>query len=123
MALNYHNGDFARDFNSVYNIVRDMSGSQKTTIHVVAPIGGRINLSASNDGGAILAIREGSPQTAQNFVPISATNLTTGVSSPAIYGAGLFQVDINAQYLRLDGAPASAGTFVYKLFFNDYKIQ
>jgi len=41
----------------------------------------------------------------------------------AIYGAGLFEVDVNAQYLRLQGAPAAAGTNIYRLMIFHSKIS
>jgi len=121
MGLSYQTGNYAREFNSVYNVTLDMSGWDRTTIEVVAPVLGTINLQGSNDGGGT-NYQSANAQLAINFSPIQAKNLTTGLSANAIYGAGLFEVDINAQYLRLQGAPAGTPTNIYRLIFNHSKI-
>lgn len=122
MALGRPLGDFADQFNSLYNITLDMSGWDKTVIQTSGAVLGTLNLSGSNDGGDN-AYSDGNAQLAINFTPIQAKNLATGTMVNAIYGAGLFEVDINAQYLRIQGAPASAGTNVYRLMIFNSKIS
>ena len=41
MALNYQSKNYASDINSVYKITLDMSGWDKTTIQVQAPLAGQ----------------------------------------------------------------------------------
>jgi len=120
MSLGRPLGDVSQTFNSVYKVTLDMSGWDKTTVQVVGPMGGRINLLGSNDGGQT-SYASGNASLAINFTPIQATDLSTGTTVNAIYGAGMFAVTVNAQYLRLQGSPASAGTSVYRMNIFDSK--
>ncbi len=120
MSLGRPLGDVSQTFNSVYKVTLDMSGWDKTTVQVVGPMGGRINLLGSNDGGQT-NYASGNASLAINFTPIQATDLSTGTTVNAIYGAGMFAVTVNAQYLRLQGSPASAGTSVYRMNIFDSK--
>lgn len=122
MAIGKNLGDFSQQFNSLYNVTLDMSGWDKATIQTTGAVLGTLNLSGSNDGGDN-AYSDGNAQLAINFTPIQATNLATGTKVNAIYGAGLFEVDVNAQYLRIQGSPASAGTNVYRLMIFNSKID
>lgn len=120
MSLGRPLGDVSQTFNSVYKVTLDMSGWDKATVQVVGPMGGRINLLGSNDGGQT-NYASGNASLAINFTPIQATDLSTGTTVNAIYGAGMFAVTVNAQYLRLQGSPASAGTSVYRMNIFDSK--
>ena len=122
MAIGRPNLDYTRDFNSQYNITLDMSGWDKTTVQVVGPMLGTINLQGSNDGGQT-NYQSANAQLAINFTPIQGKNLTTGTSTNAIYGPGLFEIDINAQYLRLQGSPADTPTSIYRLLLFNSKID
>ena len=77
----------------------------------------------SNDSGYQLQNTQGSAALAINFQPIQAKQLSTGSMVNAIYGAGLFEVDVNAQFLQLQGFPAAAGTNVYRLLMFNSKID
>lgn len=124
MGLSYQSGDYAREFNSLYKITLDMSNWDRTTVQLVSPMSGGVYIYGSNDGGSIIGQREGSPKTAQNFNPVQATNLATGTaSSGLISSAGDYEISINAQYLRLQGNPAAAGTSIYKILFNHSKVS
>lgn len=114
MALGYNTGDVSAEFNSLYKVTFDMSGWDKTTIQTTGAVLGTINLMGTNDPGATVA-SQGNAELAINFSPVQAKNLQTGTSVNAIYGAGLFEVDINARFLQLQGTPAQAGTNVYRL--------
>lgn len=122
MALGKPLGDFTKQFNSTYNITLDMSGWDKTTVQTSGAVLGTINIQGSNDGGAN-ASNQGDAQLAINFTPIQAKNLATGSMVNAIYGAGLFEIDINSQYLRLQGAPAGTPTNVYRILLFNSKIS
>lgn len=122
MAIGRPIADLSSQFNSVYNIVQDLSGWDKTTIQVVAPFNGTMAVLATNDSGAITGETDGNASLAINFKPVQVKNLETGTSANYIYGAGLFEYDVNAQYLKLSGTPAAAGTNVYKLLLFNSKI-
>jgi len=109
-------------FNSVYNITLDMSGWDKTTINVVAPLLGTIHVYGTNDGGAVLGQTDGNAQLAINFNPVQVTNLATGTATNSISAAGDYKYEVNAQYLRLQGNPAGTPTNVYKLLLFHSKI-
>ena len=114
--------DQTRYFNSVYNITLDMSGWDKTTINVVAPLLGTIHVYGTNDGGAVLGQTDGNAQLAINFNPVQVTNLATGTATNSISAAGDYKYEVNAQYLRLQGNPAGTPTNVYKLLLFHSKI-
>jgi len=123
MGLSRPLGDFANQFNSVYKITLDLSGWDKTTINVVAPFLGAINVYGTNDGGAVLGETQGNAQLAINFTPVEVTNLATHAVTNSITTAGNYRYDVNAQFLRLQGVPPSAGTNVYKLILENFKIS
>ncbi len=122
MGLSYNTGDYSKQFNSTYNITLDMSGWDRTTINVQSPISGAVLVYGSNDGGFQLGVTEGNANLAKNFTPILATNLATGTTTGSISAAGNYEVNINAQYLRLQGSPAAAGTAVYKIILEHSKV-
>ena len=122
MGLSKPLPDYASEYNSLYKITADLSGWDRVAIQVVAPMNGAMIAQASNDSGAVLAVTQGNAELAQNFVPVQVKNLLTGTSSPYIYGAGMYEYDVNAQFLRLQGSPASAGTNIYKLLLFNSKI-
>lgn len=123
MAIGKPLPDQSSTFNSVYKVTLDMSGWTQTTIHVVPPLGGAIQVSASNDSGAVQSVTQGNATLAQNFVPVQATNIATNTVYSSINAAGIFTVPINAQFLRLQGVPAAAGTSVYKLLLFNSKVD
>lgn len=123
MAQGYLQPDYTSQFNSVYKITLDLSGWDKMSIQLVAPVLGTISVQASNDAGAILATTQGDANTAINFTPVQVKNLATGNSSPYIYGAGMYEYDVNAKFFRLQGTPASAGTSIYRINMFNSKID
>lgn len=123
MALNRPLADLAQQFNSVYQVNLDLNGWDKTTIQVVAPMSGAIVVYGSNDSGAVQGLTQGNAQLATNFAPVQVTNLATGAVVNSISAAGEYKYDVNAQFLRLQGSPAGAGSSVYKLLLNNQKIS
>lgn len=123
MSLGRPIDDQASLFNSVYKITMDMSGWDKTTVQVVAPISGSLYVYASNDGDQVTGVQQGNAELAINFTPIQATNLATGTATNVISAAGNYSVPINAQFLRLQGSPAAAGTNVYKILLFNSKVS
>lgn len=122
MGLSYHSGNYARDFNSVYNITLDMSGWDRTAIHIIPPVVGTIFVYGGNYDGNSVAMQDGSAELAASMNPIQAVNLATGTAANTITGAGTYKVDINDQFLRLQGSPAGAGSAVYGILFNHSKV-
>ncbi len=115
--------DFTGQFNSTYNITLDLSGWDKTTIQLVSPLGGAVVVYATNDSGALQGVRDGNATLATNFSPVQVTNLATGTAVASTAAAGLFKYEVNAQFLRLQGAPAASGTNVYKILFFHSKVE
>ena len=99
-----------------------MSGWDRTAIHIVPPITGVIYVYGSNYDGNSVAMPDGSAALATAMNPIQATNLATGTAANTISAAGTYKVDINDQFLRLQGSPAGAGSSVYGILFNHSKI-
>lgn len=111
------------DFNSVYQINRDVSGWDKVTFQVVTPISGTIYLYGTLDSGSNLGVTQGDAELAINYTPIQAKNLATGTNVNTITGAGLYTVDAaNQQFVRLQGNPADSPTNVYRILAFNSKI-
>jgi len=121
MGLSRPLGNFANEYNSLYKITLDLSGWDRTTIQVVAPINGAIIVYGSNDSGAVIGVTQGNAKLATNFTPVQVTNLATGTAVNSISAAGNYKYDVNAQFLRLQGSPAAAGTNVYSIFLENSK--
>lgn len=120
MALNYQTDLTNAYKQNIYSITLDMSGWEKTTIHVEAPVAAPLFVYGSNDANAIQGVRDGDASTARNFVKIATTNLsstTPATKVDTISGAGVYEAEINARFLRVQGGGAN----VYKITFNHYK--
>jgi len=122
MAIGKPLPDYAAEFNSLYKITVDLSGWDRATVQIVTLNAGSLAIQASNDSGAN-GSTQGNAMLATNFSSVQAKNLQTGTSVNYIYGAGLYEYDVNAQFLRLQGSPAAAGTNVYKLLIFNQKID
>ena len=112
-------------FNSVYQINRDVSGWDKMTIQVVAPIlGTAIYIYGTIDSGRNNQNTQGNAALAINYTPIQATNLATGSAVNSITAAGLYTVNAaNQQFVRLQGNPAGTPTNVYRILLWNSKVQ
>lgn len=119
MALN-RQVDLTREYkNNIYNVKLDMSGWDRTTVQVVAPIANPIYVYGSNDPNALQGVRDGNAELAINFTPIQAVNLATGTAVSSMAAAGEYKIDINARFLKLEGG----GADVYRLLANHAKIS
>lgn len=112
--------DLTRDYkNGIYNIQLDMSGWDKATIQVVAPVAAPIYVYGSNDGNALQGVREGNAELAINFSAVQVTNLATGVAANSFSTAGNYKIDINARFLKIAGG----GADVYRMLLFNSKID
>lgn len=103
---------------NIYSITLDMSGWDKTTFQVLAPVAGTLFPYATNNSGAAQSVTQGNAELATNFSGIQAKKLSDGTMVTSINAAGLYEVDVNAQFLRLQGGGAN----VYGLLFFHSKI-
>lgn len=117
MGLTYYYDGTNQYKQNVYSITLDMSGWEKTTIQVAAPVAAPLVVYGSNNAGAGQGITDGNAELAIGFTAIRATNLADGTVASTISAAGNYQVDINARFLRLQGGGAN----VYKITFNHFK--
>ncbi len=115
MAVGHPQGDFAHDFNTVYQIKQDLSSWDKCGIQIVAPFNGAITVYGTNDSGAVQGVTQGNAQLAINWNPVQVTNLATGTASSSIAAAGNYSYTVGAQFLLIQGVPPASGTNVYKL--------
>lgn len=124
MAIGKPLADYASEFNSLYKITIDTSGWDKSAIQIVTLAGGVV-VYGSLDSGAN-ASTQGNAALATNFVPIQATDISTGtgVTAGTTLAAGkIYTVVNNAQFLRLQGVPPASGTSVYKLLIFNQKVD
>ena len=104
---------------NVYSITLDMSGWDKTTFHVLAPVAAPIFVYDSNDAGAGFGITDGNASLATNFATIQTTPLANNTPATSISTAGAYKVDVNTQFIRLQGG----GADVYRLYAFHSKIS
>lgn len=117
--------DVTTVFNSVYQINRDVSGWDKFTIGIVAPVlGTAIYVYGSVDAGYNKDVTQGNASEAINYTPIQVVNLATGVATNTITAAGMYRATANdQQFIRLQGNPAGTPTNVYRINLWQSKVQ
>lgn len=115
--------DLTRTFNSVYQINRDVSGWDKMTVQIVAPmLGTALYIYGTLDSGYNKDVTQGNAALAINYTPIQATNLATGSAVNSITGAGLYTVNAaNQQFVRIQGNPSGTPTNVYRILISQSK--
>jgi hypothetical protein len=121
MAIAKNLPDYAFEFNSLYKITIDTSGWDKSAIQLVT-LAGSVLIYGSLDSGSNLST-QGNASLATNFVPIQATDLSTGTAVSTLANNKVYTVTDNCQFLRLQGVPAAAGTSIYKLLVFHQKID
>ena len=119
MAVGKPLPDYASEFNSLYKITIDTSGWDKSIIQTVT-LAGSMLIYGSLDSGAN-ASTQGNAKLATNFVPIQAIDLATGSAVSTLATGKMYRVTDDAQFLRLQGVPAQAGTSIYKLLIFNQK--
>lgn len=99
--------DLTEDFNADSIATLDISAYEQTVVQLVSP-SGAVNFLATNDGGAVQSVTDGSPLTATNFIGVQGTNLNTGVAATSGSASGLWKFGIVGKYLRLSGTAVTA---------------
>ncbi len=98
--------DFNNNVASGYNI--DISNWDYVVVQLLLSAG-TVTFSASNDSGAVTGGTDGSPASAQNFVVVQGTNLTSGSAVTTTTGTNsLVRFGVVGRYLQLSGATAVA---------------
>lgn len=116
--------DLTKTFNSVYQINRDVSGWDKMTVQVVAPILGTMYLYGTIDSGYQQQTTQGNASLAINYTPIQALRLSDRTRVSSIAAAGMYTIDAaEQQFVRLQGNPAGTPTNVYRLLIFQSKIS
>ena len=97
------------EFNRDNGYVADTSGWDYTIWQFITPAG-TINITATNDSGAITGSIDGNSLTATNFLTVSATALNGLTSTTSVTAAvsALFRVGNVGEFVKFGGASASA---------------
>jgi hypothetical protein len=101
--------DVTIEFNRDNGYVADMSNWDFTIWQFITPAG-TINITATNDSGAITGSIDGNSLTATNFLTVSATALNGLTSTTSVTAAvsALFRVGNVGEFVKFGGASASA---------------
>lgn len=112
--------DVTKEFNANNGFVADTSGWDYTIWQFITP-SGTINISASNDSGAVEGSLDGNSLTAINFLTVSATALNglTAVQSVTAATSAMFRVGNVGQFVKFGGSSAAAT----KVIIQFYKIS
>lgn len=99
--------DVTADFNAANGVKRDVSQWQNVTIHVSGNISGTINVTGTNDPGAVQAVTDGNAVSSLNYTAIQVTNLATGSAVTAIAAAGNYKAVVGTKFIQVGGASAA----------------
>jgi len=102
--------EFVRDA----GYVCDLSGWDYVIVTLVGP-SGTINLTATNDGGAIQGVTDGNSLSALNFTTVQGIKLSDG-SAVTVAAAGQTKVINSGRYLKVGGASAAATKAIIEYF-------
>jgi hypothetical protein len=97
--------DFTGAFNANNGVKMDLSGWLNATVQVVTP-SGTINVTGSNDAGAITGVTDGNALSSDNYTAIQLTNLATGAAVTTISANGLYkttQFGMPCKFIQLAG--------------------
>lgn len=106
--------DLTATLNASNAVVIELSNYDYAVIQAVNP-SGTINLTATNDSGAVQGTTDGNFKTATNFQTVQATKLADGTDVTAIAEAGLFRVGVVGRFLKIGGASAAADKLIVML--------
>lgn len=99
--------DVTTEFNLNNGVKLDIGSWQNIVIHVSGSISGTVNVTGTNDGGAVKGATNDTPTSSTNYTAIQVTNMATGVAATAVASAGNFKVIIPTKYIQIGGANAA----------------
>lgn len=109
--ISYSSPDLASKFNANYFIIIEAEMWQSITFQFTSAVVGTVNITGTNDAGAIDGVSEGNEKSATNFTAIQATNLGSGTAVTAVTTAGLYKITVGSRFIRIGAtAPAPAST-------------
>ncbi len=99
--------DVTASFNSSNGVKIEMSNYDYCVVQFVSP-SGTINITASNDSGAVEGTTDGNVTLSTNYQTVQATRLADGTSVTAVAAAGLYRLGVVGRYVQFAGASAAA---------------
>jgi len=99
--------DVTADFNANNNVKRDVSQWQNVTIHVSGSVSGTVNVTGTNDAGAVQGVTDGNAVSSLNYTAIQVTNLATGAAVTSISAAGNYKAVVGTKFIQVGGASAA----------------
>ena len=99
--------DVTTQFNLNNGVKLDVGQWQNIVIHVSGSVSGTVNVTGTNDGGAVEGATNNNPVSSTNYTAIQITNLATGTAVTSIGAAGNFRVIYPTQYIQIGGASAA----------------
>lgn len=100
--------DVTADFNANNGIKLCLSGWETATFQFVNPTG-TINITGTNDGGAITGSTNDAPVSSTNYTAIQAIPLSAlGTPTSTVAASGLYKITVACTYIQFGGASAAA---------------
>jgi|SRR5690606_1671707 len=99
--------DVTTEFNAKNGIKEDVSQWQTVTVHISGNVSGTVNITGTNDGGAIEGVSDGGAWAATGDTAIEAINLATGTETTSISGAGNYKIPVSTKYVIIGGSAAA----------------
>ena len=99
--------DITDVFNANNGYKMDVGEWANVTIHVSGSITGTINITGTNDAGAIQAVTDGNATSSANYTAIQATKLADGTAVTAIAAAGNYKIVVGTKFIQIGGTNAA----------------
>lgn len=106
--------DLSLKLNANNFAIVELSNWDYCVIQVVSP-SGTINLTATNDSGAIQGETDGSYKLSTSYTTVQATKLSDGTAVTALATSGQYRVGVVGRYLKIGGVGASAAKLLVML--------
>lgn len=99
--------DVTTEFNANNGVKLDLSLWESATFNFVTPTG-TINITGTDDAGAIEGVTDGNALTSTNYTTIQAINLASGTAVTSVAASGNYKVTIGPKFIQFGGASAAA---------------
>ena len=99
--------DLTTEFNTDNGIKVDVGQWQNVVIHISGSISGTVNVTGTNDGGAITGATGNNPTASLNYTAIQVVDMSSGTAVTAISTAGNYKISNPTQYIQVGGASAA----------------